>query len=119
MILNKDNYSFQTMSCPLGKCQDENCDRMAFCLVEMRSQSSRSANVSKAIASQEKQDMSREFTGTYVGFDSKSGQDLIQLPSGGIIRATSVSNGIAKPQAPISGIIPLGSIAAFVDRMPR
>jgi hypothetical protein len=108
-----------TSGCPLGKCQDADCDRKSFCLVEMRSQSSRSASVNKAIASQDKQDMSREFTGTYVGFDSKSGQDLIKLPSGGIIRATSVSNGIAKPQAPISGIIPLGSIMAFVDRMPR
>lgn len=107
------------MDCPLGRCQDSGCLNMASCLAEKRTASSRMTQASRAIASQEKQDMAREFTGTYLGFDAKSGQDLIRLPSGGVIRAASVSNGIAKPQSPISGVMPLGSIVAFIDRMPR
>lgn len=107
------------MSCPLGKCQDLDCSNMASCLATSRLLSSRNQQINRALAYQEKEDMSREFTGTYLGFDSKSGHDLIQLPSGGVIRATSISNGLAKPQNPINGVTPMGCLTAFVDRMPR
>ena len=107
------------MSCPVRKCQKPDCENLAFCLAETRTLGSRNANVSKAIAQQERQDTAREFAGVYVGFDAKSGNDLIRLPSGGIVRAAPVSNGIAKPESLISGVLPLGSVTAFVDRMPR
>lgn len=107
------------MTCPLSRCSDPKCDRLAFCLTESRVTQSRSIQVQKISDRQEKTDLTREFTGEYVGFNARSGKDLVRLPSGGVIACDSVSNGIAKVGSRISGVMPLGTGNGIVDRMPR
>jgi hypothetical protein len=105
--------------CPLSRCNDNNCPRGASCLAEKRTLQNRAIYTQRVVESQEKQDLSREFTGTYAGFDSKTGEALIKLSSGSIVRARTVSNGLAKIGDRVSGTMPLGGTGAVVDWMVR
>jgi hypothetical protein len=107
------------MTCPLGRCTDSNCSKSASCLAEKRVTQARSQFTQKKVQAQEKEDLSREFTGTYEGFDAKTGESLIKLTSGSIIRARTTSNGFIKKGDRVSGTMPLGSLSANVDWMPR
>ncbi|MBW4598927.1 MAG: hypothetical protein KME29_04765 [Calothrix sp. FI2-JRJ7] len=107
------------MICPLGRCNDNNCPRGASCLAEKRALTSRAIYTQRIVEAQEKSDLSREFTGTYAGFDSKTGEALIQLSSGSVVRARTVSNGLVKLGDRVSGTMPLGASSASVDWMVR
>ncbi|BDA74338.1 hypothetical protein CAL7716_085040 [Calothrix sp. PCC 7716] len=107
------------MPCPLGRCNDNNCPRGASCLAERRTLTNRAVYTARVVESQEKTDLSREFTGEYAGYDSKTGEALIKLSSGSIVRARTVSNGLAKIGDKVSGTMPLGSTSAIVDWMVR
>jgi hypothetical protein len=107
------------MPCPLGRCNDNDCPRGASCLAENRTLANRAVYTQRVVQAQEKSDLSREFTGTYTGFDSKTGEALIQLSGGGVVRARTVSNGLVKLGDRVSGTMPLGGVSAVVDWMVR
>lgn len=105
--------------CPLNRCNDASCPRAATCLAEKRALTSRAVYTQRVVEAQEKSDLTREFTGTYAGYDSKTGEALIRLSSGSIVRARTVSNGMAKIGDKVSGTMPLGASSAIVDWMVR
>lgn len=107
------------MTCPLNRCNNASCPRGASCLAEKRTLQNRAIYTQRVVEAQEKADLTREFTGTYAGFDSKTGEALIKLSSGSIVRARSVSNGLAKIGDRVSGTMPLGASSAIVDWMVR
>lgn len=107
------------MMCPLNRCSNTNCPRAASCLAERRTLTNRAVYTQRVVESQEKTDLSREFTGTYAGYDSKTGEALIQLSSGSVVRARTVSNGMVKVGDKVSGTMPLGATSAVVDWMVR
>ncbi|MEW5857369.1 MAG: hypothetical protein AB1861_08310 [Cyanobacteriota bacterium] len=105
------------MSCPFNGCPNsDECPSLTLCLAQNRVQSSRSIQHSRAIASQTAADNSREFGGSSVGYDCKSGEVLIREQGGGIVRAQGNSNG-AMPSR-VSASRPLGSSRAVADWMP-
>ncbi|MBD1878380.1 hypothetical protein [Coleofasciculus sp. FACHB-T130] len=105
------------MGCPFNGCGDSNeCPNLSLCLAQNRVQASRSIGHARAIASQTSVDNSREFGGSSVGYDCKSGEVLIREPAGGIVRAQGNSNG-AMPSR-VSASRPLGSSRAIADWMP-
>lgn len=106
------------MICPFAGCGNaDNCPNLAECRVTHRQVQGRESRALNASRRQTARDNQQVHIGQYMGYDCTTGEDVVKLADGGIVRGEPISNGQAT--GPVAIHLPFGSANGISDRMPR